>query len=67
MIVFLVTFFLFTFEALLHYNYGKKTENNERFIFPEFNEFIKIITTVFIFSYIASITVRILRKKFHFN
>lgn len=60
MIVFLVSFVLFTIEALIHYNYGKK--ENE-FQYPETNTFIKIISTVFLFSFLTSISVRIIEEK----
>ena len=65
MIVFLVTFFLFTIEALIHYNYGQElAAKDKKFNFPDLKTFIKIIGTVFLFSALASIIVRVLHKRF---
>lgn len=66
MIVFVVTFFLFTIEALLHYNYGSENlKKDNKFNFPDNKNFMKILSTVFIFSYLTSLIVRILHRKFH--
>jgi len=66
MIVFLVTFTLFTIEAFIHYNFGQeKVHKDGKLNFPEKKELVKIIGTVFIFSSLTSIIVRILHKKFH--
>lgn len=62
MIVFLVTFVLFTIEALLHYNYGHEAE---KFVFPDMKTFIEMISIVFIFSLLTSYTVKFLHKYFH--
>lgn len=66
MIVFLVTFFLFTIEAFIHYNYGQElSTKDKKFNFPDLKTFIKIVGTVFIFSVLTSIVVRVLHKRFH--
>jgi hypothetical protein len=63
MIVFIVTFCLFTIEALIHYNYGVNKENN-KFVLPDTVNFLKIISTVFLFSILTSLVVRIIEKNF---
>lgn len=60
MIVFFVSFVLFTIEALIHYNYGKK---ESEFQYPDTQTFMKILSTVFLFSFLTSIIVRIIEEK----
>jgi hypothetical protein len=64
MIVFIVTFCLFTIEALLHYNYGYDLATNGelKFKLPEKDDLFKILFTVFIFSLLNSRIVKILDK-----
>jgi hypothetical protein len=64
MIVFLVSFVLFTIEALIHYNYGKE---ETEFQYPDTTTFLKIISTVFLFSILTSITVRIIKEKLNLD
>lgn len=61
MIVFLVTFVLFTIEALLHYNYGHESE---KFVLPDIKTFIEMISIVFVFSLLTSYIVKVLHKYF---
>lgn len=63
MLVFIVTFTLFTIEALLHYNYGYGLAiGDKNFKIPESQDLIKILLTVFIFSYLNSSIVKLLDK-----
>jgi len=62
MIVFTVTFILFFIEALLHYNYGK--DDSYQFHFPTQTEFLQIVFTVFIFSFLNSFIIRQLAKRY---
>lgn len=63
MIIFIVTFCLFTIEALLHYNYGYSLYKKEKkFEFPDKETFIKIIGTVFVFSFLNSRLIKYLHK-----
>lgn len=65
MIVFIITFCLFTIEALLHYNYGKNEETNTKFHFPHREDMIQIIITVALFSLLNSYILKYLDK--HYN
>lgn len=63
MIVFIVTFCLFTIEALLHYNYGYDLDSEKRiFVFPDTKTLLKILGTVFIFSLLNSKIVKYIHK-----
>jgi hypothetical protein len=63
MIIFFVTFCLFTIEALLHYNYGYSLYNPaKKFNFPDKETFTKIILTVFIFSLLNSRLIKYIHK-----
>ena len=60
-LVFLVTFLVFTFEGLLHYNIGKNgLKSYKDAILPPWKEFCKIIGVVFVFSVIDIIILRLL-------
>jgi len=60
-LVFLVTFLVFTFEGLLHYNIGKNgLKSYKDVILPPWKEFCKIIGVVFVFSVIDIIILRLL-------
>jgi|APSaa5957512493_1039668.scaffolds.fasta_scaffold284802_2 hypothetical protein len=60
-LVFFVTFIVFTFEGLLHYNIGKNGLKSHRdIILPPMIEFCKIICIVFVFSLIDIIILRLL-------
>lgn len=63
MIVFIITFCLFTIEALLHYNYGK--EDNNKFHFPNREIMLQIFITVSFFSFLNSYILKYLAK--HYN
>jgi hypothetical protein len=66
-IVFLTTFILFAFEALLHYNIGKGNGKNKRvedMSWPTKKEWCKIVLVVGIFSYGNSVIVEFLEKRF---
>ena len=57
--VFLVTFLVFTFEGLLHYNIGKNgLKSYKDAILPPWKEFCKIIGVVFVFSVIDTKSVK---------
>lgn len=64
MIVFLVTFCVFTIEALFHYNYGKDNDI-KTFHFPDSKTLLQILVTVTIFSYLNSRILKYLAK--HYN
>lgn len=67
MIVFIVTFCLFSIEALLHYNYGKGDKS--QFHLPDKKTITQIIITVAFFSLLNSYILRYLAKhyKIHGN
>jgi hypothetical protein len=66
MIVFIVTFCLFSIEALLHYNYGKE---DNKFHLPNKETMLQIFVTVSIFSLLNSYILHYLSKhyKIHGN
>jgi hypothetical protein len=56
--VILITFILFTFEALIHYNIGKNSRDNDdkfQIYIPTFKDFCKLAGTVLIFSILNGI------------
>lgn len=58
----LITFAVFTTEALIHYNIGaRKDPNINEWVFPPAKDFIKIASVVALFSYISVA----LAKEFH--
>jgi len=60
-LVFFVTFLVFTFEGLLHYNIGKNgLKSHKDVILPPMGEFCKIIGIVFVFSLIDIIILKLL-------
>ncbi len=63
MIVFITTFILFTIEAFLHYNIGHESKE---IVYPNQKEIMSILITVFIFSYLNSIAVKVVSKYFNF-
>lgn len=67
MIVFIVTFCLFSIEALLHYNYGK--DDKTQFHLPDNKTLLQIFITVSFFSLLNSYILRYLAKhyKIHGN
>ncbi len=62
MIVFITTFILFTLEAFLHYNIGHESKD---YVFPDQKEIVYILVTVFIFSYLNSVAVKVVSKYFN--
>lgn len=58
MIVFIVSFIVFTLEAFIHYNIGKTSKVTLDFEIPTFKEFLHIIGVVAIFSFINSVVIR---------
>lgn len=58
MLIFLVTFIVFFFEAMIHYNIGwngHKNGINKTLHFPVKTELLMIIITIAIFSFINSL------------
>lgn len=55
----LITWFFFTLEAVIHYSIGAK-----EFKFPPLYEFLWIILTVFIFSFLASLVTNVIISVF---
>ena len=54
-----VTFALFMTEAIIHYNIGVKSKTDEKgFNFPPTKDFIKLATTVGLFSVLNGIMVK---------
>lgn len=65
MIVFIVTFCLFTIEALLHYNHGK--DDKSKFHLPDKEKLVDILITVFIFSFLNSRIIKYLARHYHIH
>lgn len=57
MLVFLITFIVFTTEALIHYHIGKNGAVTVDMHFPPMKEMTHIIIVVLIFSYINSVLI----------
>jgi len=60
----LVTFSVFTAEALLHYNLGARKDPNEtrKFVFPPPKDFVKLAGIVLVFSVISGVITAKLQK-----
>ena len=65
MIVFIVTFCLFSIESLIHYNYGK--EDKSKFHLPNNKTLFQIIITVAFFSLLNSYILKYLAKHYHIH
>lgn len=64
-LVFLTTFSIFTLEAMFHYNYGKggkKEGEGLDFHLPEKKDWLRIIATVAVFSYLNAKLLNYLRE-----
>lgn len=64
-IVFLTTFGLFTLEAMFHYNIGangKEEDGKLDFHLPNKEQWVKLLVTVGVFSYINSVVVNKMLK-----
>ena len=56
----LITFILFTFEALIHYNIGKNSKDNDdifQIYIPTLRDFLRLAMTVFIFSFLNGLII----------
>lgn len=67
MIVFIITFCLFTAEALFHYNYGKNGDKKkeQNFHLPTKEMMLQIVLTVAFFSLLNSYILKYLAQ--HYN
>jgi tetrahydromethanopterin S-methyltransferase subunit D len=65
LIIFIVTFILFFFKAMIHYNIGKN--GKPYFHIPDKNELIHITYTVFIFSILSGVISSYIIKHVHNN
>lgn len=59
----IVTFILFSLEAILHYNIGRNTVGNFRLYMPDLQDSIKIFGVVALFSMLSSVTTKYIEGK----
>ena len=58
--IMLITFILFTFEALIHYNIGKNSKDDDdifQIYIPTLRDFLRLAMTVFIFSFLNGLII----------
>ena len=58
--IMLITFILFTFEALIHYNIGKICNDDDdifQIYIPTLRDFFRLAMTVFIFSFLNGLII----------
>ena len=58
--IMLITVILFTFEALIHYNIGKNSKDDDdifQIYIPTLRDFLRLAMTVFIFSFLNGLII----------